>query len=96
MSERSLARRIGLGTPSRQRRCLGEMVERIEDAARRELDLAEAELAVLKQELILQHLVDIGEPTEEARTALARLRHVAAQLSASGREADAEAAGEAA
>ena len=62
----------------------GEMVERIQDAARRELDLAEAELAVLKQELVLQHLVDIGEPTEEARTALARLRDMAAQLSASG------------
>jgi len=72
------------------------MVERTQDAAHRELELAEAELAVLKQELVLQHLVDIGEPTEEARTALARLRDVAAQLSAGGRQADAEAAGEAA
>ena len=72
------------------------MVERTQEAARRELELAEAELAVLKQELILQHLVDIGEPTEEARMALVRLRDLAAQLSASANRANAEAAGEAA
>jgi hypothetical protein len=72
------------------------MVERTQDAARRELDLAEAELAVLKQELVLQHLVDTGEPTEEARMVMARLRDVAARLSESRRLADAAATGEAA
>jgi hypothetical protein len=71
-------------------------VERTQEAARRALELAEAELAVLKQELVLQHLVDTGEPTEEARMALARLRGLAAQLSAGGSQADAAAAGEAA
>jgi uncharacterized protein YigA (DUF484 family) len=70
------------------------MVERIQDAARRELELVEAELAVLKQELVLQHLVDTGEPTEEARMALARLRDVAVRLSASASGAGVEVAGE--
>jgi hypothetical protein len=65
------------------------------EAARCELDLAEAELAVLKQELILQRLVDTGEPTEEARAALARLHDTLAQLSAGG-SPDGEIAGEAA
>jgi len=71
------------------------MIEPTQEAARRELDLAEAELAVLKQELVLQHLVDTGEPTEEARMGLARLRDVATRLS-EGRHTDAEATGEAA
>ena len=71
------------------------MIEQTQEAARRELDLAEAELAVLKQELVLQHLVDIGEPTEEARVVLARLRNVATRLS-EGRHTDGEATGEAA
>ena len=74
---------------------LGEMLDATQEAARRELDLAEAELAVLKQELVLQRLLDTGEPTEEARAALARLRDVVAQLSASG-SPDVEIAGEAA
>src|SRR5262249_62249129 len=74
---------------------LGEMRDATQEAARRELDLAEAELAVLKQELVLQRLLDTGEPTEEARAALARLRDVVAQLSASG-SPDVEIAGEAA
>ncbi|MBO0742864.1 MAG: hypothetical protein J2P51_15745 [Hyphomicrobiaceae bacterium] len=65
------------------------MIERTQEAARRELDLAEAELAVLKQELVLQRLVDTGEPTEQARAALTRLRNVAAELSASGAGAEA-------
>jgi len=65
------------------------------EAARCELDLAEAELAVMKQELVLQRLVDTGEPTEEARAALARLHDKVAQLSASG-SPDVEIAGEAA
>jgi hypothetical protein len=49
----------------------------------------------MKQELVLQRLVDTGEPTEEARAALARLHDKVAQLSAS-RSLDAEIAGEAA
>jgi hypothetical protein len=71
------------------------MIELTQEAARRELDLAEAELAVLKQELALQHLVDTGEPTEEARLILARLRDVATRLS-KGRHPDGEATGAAA
>jgi hypothetical protein len=51
---------------------------------------------VLKQELVLQHRIDTGEPTEEARMVLAGLRDLAAQLSASAGHADIEAAGEAA
>jgi hypothetical protein len=44
------------------------------------LALAEAELAVLKQEHILRHLVDTGEPTKEARELLAKLREAVAKL----------------
>ena len=65
-------------------------VERMHDAARRELELVEAELAVVKQELVLQHLVATGEPTEEARMALARLRDVVARQSASASRTDGE------
>jgi hypothetical protein len=64
------------------------MIERTLEAARRELDLAEAELAVLKQEMVLRHLIDTGEPTEEARTVLARLRDVATKLSEVRRHPD--------
>jgi hypothetical protein len=74
----------------------GEMIEHTQEAARRALELAEAELAVLKQELALQHLIDTGEPTEEARMVLAGLRDLAAQLSASPSPANTEVAGEAA
>jgi len=49
----------------------------------------------MKQELVLQRLIDTGEPTEEARTALARLHDKVAQLSASG-SPDVKIAGEAA
>ena len=59
-----------------------------EEAARHELDLAEAELAVLRQELVLRHLLDIREPTEEARTHLTRLREVARTLTESMRAPD--------
>ena len=69
-------------------------VERTHDAARRELELVEAELAVVKQELVLQHLVATGEPTEEARMALARLRDVVARQSASASRTDGEGTGE--
>jgi hypothetical protein len=47
-----------------------------------QLDLAEAELAVLKQELVLQHLLDTREPTADASAQLERLREVVARLSA--------------
>jgi hypothetical protein len=60
------------------------------------VDLAEAELAVLKQELVLQHLVDTGEQTEEARMVMARLRDAAARLSEGRRLADTATTGEAA
>ena len=66
-----------------------DMIERTQEAARRELDLAEAELAVLKQEMVLRHLIDIGEPTEEARAVLSRLRDAATTLSEVGHHADA-------
>jgi hypothetical protein len=43
-------------------------------AIQRELDRAEAELAVIKQEHLLQNLVTTGEPTAEAVEQLAKLR----------------------
>ena len=75
---------------------MAEPIQHAHDAARRELELAEAELAVLKQELVLQHLVDTGEPTAEARRVLSRLRDVATQLSESPSDTDADLTGEAA
>jgi len=39
-------------------------------------------LAVLKQELVLRHLIDTREPTEEARVILQRLRDAVAKLTA--------------
>ena len=48
---------------------------------RHQLDLAEAELAVLKQEGVLRHLVTTGEPTADAVEQLARLRAIVAKLS---------------
>ena len=53
-----------------------------EQAALNQVELAEAELAVLKQELVLQHLIDTSEPTEEARVMLQRLRDAVAKLTA--------------
>jgi hypothetical protein len=53
-------------------------------AAFSQVELAEAELAVLKQELVLQHLVDAREPTEDARVMLARLRAAVARLTGGG------------
>jgi hypothetical protein len=55
-----------------------------EQAALDQLQLAEAELAVLKQELVLQHLLDTREPTDEARALLARLREAVARLTTPG------------
>ena len=51
-----------------------------EQEAFRQLELAEAELAVLKQELVLQHLIDTREPSADAVTQLATLREVVARL----------------
>jgi hypothetical protein len=51
-----------------------------EQAAFDQLELAEAELAVLKQELVLQHLIDTREPTDGARALLARLRDTVTRL----------------
>jgi hypothetical protein len=48
--------------------------------AQQEVALAEAELQVLKQEMVLQHLLDIGESTDEARALLERLRSVVREL----------------
>jgi hypothetical protein len=63
------------------------MLTPAEEAARQQLNMAEAELAVLKQELVLQHLIDTREPSEEARLKLARLRQIAQKLTdGSGRE----------
>jgi hypothetical protein len=45
-----------------------------------QIELAEAELAVLKQELVLQHLIVTGEPSDGSRALLERLRRVAEQL----------------
>jgi hypothetical protein len=56
------------------------MQQDAEEAARHELNLAEAELAVLKQELVLQHLIDTREATEEARRHLSKLREIARVL----------------
>ena len=75
-------------------RCKTDMIERKQKALRRELDLAGAELGMLKQKLVLQHLIDTGEPSEEARRVLARLRDVAARLSEGRRRADGEVADE--
>ena len=48
--------------------------------AQEEVELAEAELQVLKQELVVQHLIDTGEPTDEAQELLERVRAVAKAL----------------
>jgi hypothetical protein len=42
--------------------------------AQQQVELADAEFQVLKQEVALLHLLDTGEPTEEARAQLQRLR----------------------
>ena len=45
-----------------------------------QLELAEAELALLKQELVLQQLIDTREPTAEASRQLQRLRETVHRL----------------
>ena len=52
-----------------------------EERARILIELAEAELAVIKQERVLQQLLDTREPTNEARSLLERLRRMASALS---------------
>jgi hypothetical protein len=49
---------------------------------RRELDRAEAKLAIIKQEHLLQNLVTTGEPTAETVEQLARLRYIFERLAA--------------
>ena len=51
-------------------------------AIQRELDRAEAELAIIKQEHLLQNLVTTGEPTAGAVEQLARLRETLKKLAA--------------
>ena len=48
--------------------------------AQEEVELAEAELQVLKQELVVQHLIDTGEPTDEAQELLEQVPAVAKAL----------------
>jgi hypothetical protein len=58
--------------------------------ASRLIELAEAEYEVIKQELLVQQLLDTDEPTEDARATLQRLREIASTLSRrrpQGREA---------
>jgi hypothetical protein len=49
-------------------------------AIQRERDRAKAQLAVIKQEHLLQNLVTIGEPTADAVEQLARLRDLLKRL----------------
>jgi hypothetical protein len=48
--------------------------------AQQQVEIAEAELAVLKQELVLHELINTGEPTEAATALLQRLRRAVEQL----------------
>lgn len=50
-----------------------------------EVELAEAELAVLKQGHLLRELLNTQEPTEDAAAQLKRLREVVSHLSNAGR-----------
>ena len=67
-----------------------------EQAAFNQVELAEAELAVLKQELVLQHLIDAREPTGDARVMLERLRAAVARLTARDVPSDAQSSDKAA
>jgi hypothetical protein len=51
-------------------------------AIRREADHAEAELAVIKQEHLLENLVTKGEPTAETVEQLAKLRDILKKIAA--------------
>jgi len=52
--------------------------------AQHQVALAEAEFQVLKQELVLQHLIGTGEPTDQAGALLEQLRSVVRQLTERG------------
>ena len=52
--------------------------------AQHQVALAEAEFKVLKQELVLQHLIDTGEPTDQAGALLEQLRSVVRELTERG------------
>jgi hypothetical protein len=54
--------------------------------AREELQFAEAELAVLKQEQVLRELLRCGEPTAEATARLREFREAVERLSSRKRE----------
>jgi hypothetical protein len=43
-------------------------------SAQHQVDLADAEFQILKQEMVVQHLIGTGEPTDAARRLLERLR----------------------
>ena len=51
-----------------------------------QIDLAEAELAVLKQEGVLRNLLATGEPTAEAVAQLARLRELVEKFAAQNKD----------
>jgi hypothetical protein len=96
-------RRESGGTPWLVRRSMGDMRPeeenkraKAEETAQHQIELAAAELAILKQELVLQHLIDTREPSEEARVKLERLRELAETLTTRGRCAQKSATEEAA
>ena len=53
----------------------------VAERAREELQFAEAELAVLKQEQVLRELLRCGEPTIEATVRLRQFREAVERLS---------------
>ena len=56
------------------------------EGAREELQFAEAELAVLKQEQLLRELLRCGQPTAEATARLRQFREAVERLSTRKRE----------
>jgi hypothetical protein len=82
------------GTPWFVQRSVDDM-RREDEEARHQIELATAELAILKQELVLQQLIDTREPTDEARALLERLRELAETLAGrNGRSAQKKSTGE--
>jgi hypothetical protein len=98
-AERSSAQDVPLvepvrgGTPWLVQRSVDDM-SREDEEARHQIELATAELAILKQELVLQQLIDTREPTDEARALLERLRELAETLTGRGRSAQKKSTGE--
>jgi hypothetical protein len=70
---------VGNGTQLPPPRCYGDM-DHPNSQARHLLKLAEAELAVIKQELAIQKLAEMGQPTAEAVMLLQRFRQAALDL----------------